>query len=258
MLTLLNTYLHGVVSVPVIMALKDRGVFSLLDVESGSSLELICSETGANTGHLRVALYLLQSLGWVAEKSNKTYHRTGAGACIDGIPENAAELLFFPYDEYLVQEHRALSLSGWITRSGDRWGSDDTLVGDFMDGLLAVPLLLALDRQGCLKHWKKDGFRIEGVLPQVVEEVLALFVQLEWIEVGSNRPTALGQFFVDRRHNLSIVMSYLPLLQGLTELLFGDCEAMFRTDADGHEGHVNRSLNVLGSGAQHDLSLIHI
>jgi hypothetical protein len=42
------------------------------------------------------------------------------------------------------------------------------------------------------------------------------------------------------------------MLSAMDRLLFGDAASVFARGADGHEGHVNRSMNVISSGFQHD------
>src|SRR5512143_2375796 len=61
-------HLAGIVLVPVIKALADRGVFALLaDAPAGIRLDEIVERTRGNRGYLRVALRLLVSCGWMAQ-----------------------------------------------------------------------------------------------------------------------------------------------------------------------------------------------
>ncbi len=59
-------HLRGIVLVPVVRALWDRGVFDLFgDASVWVDLERIVDKTRANRGYLRVALRLLVSTGWL-------------------------------------------------------------------------------------------------------------------------------------------------------------------------------------------------
>ena len=58
-------HLAGMVLVPTVKALWDRGVFSLFDgLDSCVSLDQIVEHTRGNRGYLKVAMRLLASAGW--------------------------------------------------------------------------------------------------------------------------------------------------------------------------------------------------
>ncbi len=60
-----------------------------------------------------------------------------------------------------------------------------------------------------------------------------------------------GAFLSDRAAMLATYVSYSPMLLRMKDLLFGDCG--FLTQEEGKpELHLDRRLNVIGSGAQHD------
>ena len=42
------------------------------------------------------------------------------------------------------------------------------------------------------------------------------------------------------------------MLSRMTDVLFGDCFSVFNRDTLGHESHVDRTLNVVASGFQHE------
>ena len=48
-----------------------------------------------------------------------------------------------------------------------------------------------------------------------------------------------------------VCVSYRPMLSHLEALLFGDPKQAFTRDSMGRETHVDRTLNVIGSGFQH-------
>src|SRR4051794_634171 len=79
MLELLNRYAHGYLAVPVILALRRGGLFNRLN-ESCPSFQELAEELRANAGHLRVALRLLEFLGWI---------RVGEQLRIVGLPGSA-------------------------------------------------------------------------------------------------------------------------------------------------------------------------
>ena len=76
MLDVINRYAHGFVAIPVILACKNKGFFEQLKHQGNTSLEQIIADTGANSGHLQVALRLLQSLGWLLRDATGAYMLT--------------------------------------------------------------------------------------------------------------------------------------------------------------------------------------
>jgi hypothetical protein len=70
MLVVLNRYAPGFVVMPVVLFCRRGGVFKAL--ESGPQTEKqLAKELGANLGHLRVPLRLLESLGWFNRRSDE-------------------------------------------------------------------------------------------------------------------------------------------------------------------------------------------
>ena len=57
---------------------------------------------------------------------------------------------------------------------------------------------------------------------------------------------------IERSLITATVASYRPMLMNIAEVIFGNCAAVFQRDAAGHETHVDRTLNVMGSGFQHE------
>lgn len=61
----------------------------------------------------------------------------------------------------------------------------------------------------------------------------------------------LGNALWESIKNSGVTLSYRPILAEIDELIFGDAKAVFSNLIK--EEHVDRELNVIGSGAQHGL-----
>ena len=60
-----------------------------------------------------------------------------------------------------------------------------------------------------------------------------------------------------------VALSYRPMLRQLEAVLFGEVGGVFTHDAEGHEAHVERTMNVVGSGFMHgkffdDMMRVHV
>ena len=95
MLELINRYCHGYVAIPVILACKQKGLFDLLEQEGALTIDEIGKRLSANIGHLKVALRLLQSLGWLSCNDFGEYTLTGETQWVQQIPDNILALYHF-------------------------------------------------------------------------------------------------------------------------------------------------------------------
>jgi acyl transferase domain-containing protein/acyl carrier protein len=251
MLELLIRYSHGLAVVPLVDALRRRGALDRLAEPDGFTPSGLAEELGANPGPFEVALGALRTLGWIAPTEGGLLRTGPELARAREIPDDVLDLYAFPFDEYL-DGGAGLSLAPWIDRSEARWGTDDPLLADLLDGVLAVPLLLALEgRSGA------DDGRGLDLLDRIPApgggEVARLFALRGWTEAGESGPalTPAGRFLSDRVGITAVVASYRPMFLRSEELLFGDPASVFALDPEGRETHVDRTANVLGSGFQH-------
>ncbi len=256
MLELVNRYSHGFVAIPTIVACDELGLFTELKSPYGAQSAAQLAETlQANEGHLGVALRLLHSLGWLEGKDNR-YRLTLAAEGRKEIPPDVVELLALPIADYLLAAEGDSKLQPWLERLEGRWGISEPLLADFVDGLILIPLLIGLQRHGALSSVDDPDQPLFSPLAANVRAPLVdLFAHLGWAERDAQgaQLTALGRFMAGRALNMAVIASYRPLLAQLPILLTGDPKNLLeQRNAQGHETHLDRSLNVQGSGFQHE------
>lgn len=253
MLDIINRYLHGFVAVPVILACKEKGLFELLEHKGELTLEQIVESLKANGGHLQVALRMMRSLNWLDRNEAGQYSLTDETQLHKKIPEEILDLYHLPIESYLMGEQQSGLLKDWIDRSRQRWNVDDPMIADFLDGILVIPILLTLHKHNLLvENQHKPLF--SQLSDSVREELYELFASLGWAHQKEGRfyLTDVGRFIVDRALITGVTASYTPMLCRMTDVLFGNCQAVFRRDASGQESHIERTLNVVASGFQHE------
>lgn len=250
MLDVLNRYAHGFVVVPVVLACRRGGVFQALAGEALSHADL-CARLGANSGHMRVTLRLLESLGWIDVDGEGRIRQTDRLKEQALIPGDIQPLIDADMDAWLRSADGAF-VDPYIARSRRRWQVGNDVIADYLDSLLVVPILGLLAKHELLAGLPDSNFSALG--DEVRAPVIELLRHLEWLqgETGSFGLTPAGQFMFERAMNLGVAESYRPMLKALPELLFGDAKKVFARDADGHETHVDRTLNVIASGFMHD------
>ncbi|MCP4167536.1 MAG: SDR family NAD(P)-dependent oxidoreductase, partial [Chloroflexi bacterium] len=256
MLELFNRHSHGFVAIPTIIACDELGLFTELKSSSGAqSAAQLAEALQANEGHLGVALRLLHSLGWLEGKDNR-YRLTLAAEGRKDIPPDVVELLALPIADYLLAADGDSKLQPWLERLKGRWGISEPLLADFVDGLILIPLLIGLERHGALSPVDDPDQPLFSPLDSKVQACLvALFEHLGWAERDGRgaQLTALGRFMAGRALNMAVIASYRPLLAQLPTLLTGDPKNLLeQRNGQGHETHLDRSLNVQGSGFQHE------
>lgn len=250
MLDLINRYAHGFVAVPVILACREHGIFELITQKQSLNLEAIVEHFQANSGHLQVALRLLHSLNFLSQDEVGAYSLTEKSKQHQMIPNDILSLYNFPVDLYL-RGKLEVGLQNWIARSSRRWDINDSLISDFLDGVLLIPILLELRKQNLLANSEK---LFSELAPSVRQELSALFISLGWVieQKGSFHLTEVGQYLLDRTLNFGVTASYAPMLSQMSELLFGNPRHVFQKDDGENETHLNRTLNVVASGFQHE------
>ncbi len=249
MLDVINQRLHGYVSIPIVAACRQAGLFTLLTSAGPLSPDDLGGRLGANPGPLAAAIRLLESLRWLSRDAAGRVSLTQDAVAAGYVPADALSLYRLDIPAALSGSPGTHALAGWIEQCRTGWDTDDTDVAGLIDGMVLVPLLLALRDAGAVDAG--GTLHPDRLCPGLREPVGALFRARDWIG-ADGLPTPQGAFFAERAQVMATTASYRPLLAAMPDLLFGDPRPVFDRDAQGHEQHVDRSLNVIGSGFQHE------
>jgi acyl transferase domain-containing protein len=252
MLDRLNRYAHGYVAIPVIAALNGRGVLDYLSHSGPIARDALVRHHGANAGHFAAALRLLDSLGWL-DDSPEGLRLTTAAMDRARIPANVTELLAVSADGVLDNAATQARLGRWLPSVEARWDGAGELLAEMLDGLIVGPILIALCRHGTsvqATDWSR--LPLDRLDSDAVTLVDRLWRAIGWGDCSNGvlRSDAFGASILERGLNLATTLSYRPMLAQLDALLFGDARAAMAA-VGGVEGHVDRQLNVTGSGFQH-------
>ncbi|WP_049974262.1 type I polyketide synthase [Azospirillum sp. B4] len=214
--------------------------------------ETLVARYDANAGHLAAAVRLLTSLDWLEETADglillpRAEERTK-------IPAGIAELLAVPPMDGL-RDPAALGLLGhWLPAVTARWHGAEAFLAEMLDGLVFGPMLIALSGHGAamgIVDWSR--LPLTGLSHDAVAVVDQLWRSAGWggCEGETLRSDAVGASMLERGLNLATTLSYRRMLAQVDALLFGDAPAAMAA-VGGIETHVDRGLNVTGSGFQH-------
>jgi hypothetical protein len=275
-------HLAGIVVAPTVKALWDRRVFDLFDsADEWVDFDRLANDTRANRGYLRVALRLLASCGWLKQQIESEHALRYAMTAEGRIALSTAPLLYgevlsfvakavFLEDFLFGASDRPVlpSLQELVRRSKEQWGlqpDTDPLVSsvrnqirEHLDGMLIGPAMVALARAEILAQIERpvdvDAIAANRASLNCILDLLATqgWVAPESIARDKNSVslTACGRYAAQIATSYGVTVSYLPLFDNVSTLLFGNSRIP-RMDESGVELLVNRGMNVWGSGGAH-------
>jgi SAM-dependent methyltransferase len=269
-------HLDGIVTAPTAQALDEQGVLSALTGGGPVTLSDLESQFGANGGYLNVALRILASQGWLTQEIDQyaddvRFTPTEAGRIAFehvGLYRDVVDFLRFTGGfhprRFEVEPFRRMEAvyRSFRRRHGVETPNDGearrVLEQIFMhiEGALFGPTIVRLGMSGMFhKYFMEASFRPEEFHQDADSfgRLLSMFTDLGWFTErnGTLRFTDKGLFFARRASAYGVTVSYIPMLRRLDELLFGDPDVLRPERPGGPELHVDREVNVWGSGGAH-------
>ena len=269
-------HLDGIGTGPSALILHSHGIITHLLENKNSTLNELTEKFNANEGYLNVALRILSSQGWLTqtldnEKDQISYsvnEKTEIASKYIPLYEEAINLLSF-YESSTPGKFSASQfskMSDAFTNYMDRYGIDHTdneleqeiqdQVLKHIEGLLLAPIIVYLGMSGMFhKYFMEANFKPEEFHedPDSFKSILNMFKVLDWFNEknGTYQFTDVGLFFAKRASAYGVTVSYLPMFRNLEELIFGDAEKIRNVEIGESEKHVDREMNVWGSGGAH-------
>lgn len=267
-------HLDGLVMIPIAASLHKGKILDFLLEHPKTSLNTLVEKFNANDGYLNVALHAMCSQGLLVQtitEDDVQYELTTRGR--NYIPYVAEFKDLIPLLDYAVcdksqlfseQHFRILTpllnqfKSGFNYVVPDDWDSKqiaDNVIGQ-IEGFLAGPLIVHLGMKGMFhKYFMEKSFRPDEFHEEVegFTQVLNFFAQLGWFKVnnGNYQFTDKGLFFARRASAYGVTVSYSPTFKHLDELIFGNPKYFESIRKGNLESHVDRAMNVWGSGGAH-------
>ncbi|MEK8179520.1 class I SAM-dependent methyltransferase [Flavobacterium buctense] len=269
-------HLDGITTVPVAYSLYKKGVLDYILEKQKVTLDELVVRFKANDGYLNVALRVLASQGWLVQNSDN--HTTEITFSINDksklafslVPkyEGVFELLQFsehfhprkfefePFEmlNHLFQKYKANF--GIQLSDNEKTRSIQEQVLYHIEGNLVGPTIVMLGMTGMFhKYFMETSFRPEEFhqKPECFKEILDFLTHLDWFtKKGDNYQfTETGLFYAKRAAAYGVTVSYIPTLRKMDELLFGNASILRNVGEHETELHVDREMNVWGSGGAH-------
>jgi hypothetical protein len=269
-------HLDGIAVAPTAFALYKKGVLNYLLEHKKISLKTLASEFNANEGYLNVALRLLCSQDWLIQEvdnaDNSVWYRINEKS--EFAFENAVyyedvvELIQFSqrFDKRKFKIEPFNKLNSIIEKYKNNYGiewSEDAVCKSIqqqilkhIEGILVGPTVVALGMGGMFhKYFMEVSFKAEEYHSDAesFSKILDFFTFLDWFDKkeGTYTFTPTGLFFAKRASAYGVTVSYIPTFSKVEELIFGDPTIFWKRPDGSDEIHVDRKMNVWGSGGAH-------
>jgi len=265
-------HLDGIATSTTAYALHKKGVLKHLLEHKKVELNTLTQQFNANEGYLNVALRVLCSQGWLHQhvdtnKNKITFEindNSEMAFSLCHLYEDAVNLLkysvTFPKqrigsDAFIVLERIFNKYESNFGLSQIEEGTIQYQILKHIEGAIVGPITVLLGVNGLFhKYFMEASFNAEEYHkdPESFKKILNFFSFLGWFKKKNNtyQFTDEGLFFAKRASAYGVTVSYLPTFVQLDELLFGN-PLVLKSETNEKEKHVNREMNVWGSGGAH-------
>jgi len=266
-------HLDGIATATTAITLHKKGVLEYLLKNKTAQLSTLTKHFNANEGYLNVALRVLCSQGWLTQSINTTTDCIAFS--INKNSEKAFSLVHlykepvnllcysacFPEQNIGADAFQILerNFKNYETLFNGEKPQEDTIefqVLKHIEGLIVSPIIVLLGVNSLFhKYFMEASFTAEEYHknPESFKKILNFLSHLGWFKKKNNtyQFTEEGLFFAKRASAYGVTVSYLPTFIKLDDLLFGNPEILKTESPDDTEKHVDREMNVWGSGGAH-------
>lgn len=265
-------HLDGIVVTPVMAHLSNRNILDFILEKSVLELSEITEKFSANEGYLNVALRVLASQGFLDYDVDN--QRNSVQISVNKNSETAFSFheiykklnLFLSADELIHSKEITENLcKNWILLFDEfksfllkpvEENSLEFQLKKHIEGVLLGPIIVKLGMSGMFHKYFMEASFSAGEFhknPECFEVILDYLSELDWFTKRNQnfQFTDVGLFFARRASAYGVTVSYLPMFARLETLIFGDAKRIREIGSGEEEIHVNREMNVWGSGGAH-------
>ena len=268
-------HLDGIVTAPTAYTLQQAGVLDFILKKEKIALVDLAAAFKANEGYLNVAIRVLASQGWlsyeaVSENMIWVASNEKTKIAVELIPlyKDTVDLLQLSekYHSRKFETEPFLALENIFRKYrenyGIEWSADETTrsiqqqILKHIEGHIVGPTVVALGMGGMFHKYFMEASFMPEEFHQDTEsfgKLLDFFVSLGWFSKNKNTYsfTDKGFFYAKRASAYGVTVSYMPLFRKVKELIFGDPTIFWNLPVGTKEIHVDRAMNVWGSGGAH-------
>ncbi|MFT7498477.1 MAG: SAM-dependent methyltransferase [Porticoccaceae bacterium] len=266
-------HLDGIATSTAAYTLYKKGVLDYILKHKEVDLKSLASQFNASEGYLNVALRILCSQGWLEQNINneadtilfKTNKKSALAFKLVPIYKDAVNLLSYSvkFSEEQIGADAFIVLERIFEKYRNNFGlkindknSIEYQVLKQIEGVIVAPIIVLLGVRGLFhKYFMEASFRAQEYHknPESFKKILDFLSDLGWFtkKKETYQFTEKGLFFAKRATAYGVTVSYLPTFIHLDELIFGNPLILKTQSLNDTELHVDREMNVWGSGGAH-------
>lgn len=269
-------HLDGVVTAPIVASLLKKEIIAFIIQKEKIFLKELSEEFKANEGYLNVAIRALASQDFlnyevdnendtitisVNEKTQFLQKYSLLYLKVISFLKNSTDIKNQINEASFIEEFNELSNSvkdnfGIQFSDSNEEKEVQLQILKHIEGCIIGPVIVHLGMTGMFhKYFMETSFQAAEFHKnsENFEVILDFMAHLGWFKKMNDnyKFTETGIYFAKRAASYGVTVSYLPLLNKMDELLFGNASKI-REIAEGEdEIHVDRAMNVWGSGGSH-------
>ncbi|MBU4539394.1 MAG: class I SAM-dependent methyltransferase [Weeksellaceae bacterium] len=269
-------HLDGIVTAPVVTSLQKKGIIDLIFSSKEITLTEISEKTENNGGYLNVALRVLASQGFIGYQLNNItdevtlyanrntefllkyaplydkvslYLKESTTPVFQKLEPGSFENFIYLFDDFRKQ-------FGYSTPENETEKRIFLQILKHLEGCLVSPVIVQLGMLGMFhKYFMETSFQAVEFHknPENFEKILDFLTSLGWFTKNNSnfKFTENGLYFARRAASYGVTVSYLPMFNRMDDLLYGNPKKLREIGESEDEIHVDRKMNVWGSGGAH-------
>ena len=236
---------------------SDESLEKIIQGKKIDALEL--KESSINLDYLNVSLRLFESQGLLKriKVDNKSIMIQLTSYGIKFFEDYKVYLKFFKYFETLtnlsINKKNLHKTINSFLHEFNQIETNNEIIKIHIKGLLVGPLLVSLFMNDFAKISNQNRIIFSDKINLDNKKAISNFFEKINFIINNDELTEKGLFFCKRSSAYGVTVSYMPLFLKIKNLIQGDSSRLLLRDKNGNETHVNRKMNVWGSGGAHKL-----
>ncbi|MAV93121.1 MAG: hypothetical protein CMG01_03030 [Candidatus Marinimicrobia bacterium] len=249
-------HLDGIVLMPTILALKKVNIIQLINKKESFTINDLNKNNNINLGYLNVSLRTLMNCNLInlIEKNDINDYKFNSNKKLYKLTRNIDLIknIDFLISFYLkINNLKNRDIKNYLNYINDLISSNykkNSFLADYFEGFLLGPILSKLSFNRKLKiHNSK--IILNDIDKNFKKAIFKLFIYFGLI--NNNKLTKKGLYFISKASAYGVTVSYLNTLNNINKLLTSKPDFIWQRTEDNTEIHVDRPLNVWGSGGAH-------
>jgi hypothetical protein len=235
---------------------------SILDNPNISFID-ICKKYNANSGYLNVAFRLLFTQGWIDKDILNTFDNYKVSITESGKDLiKQIEIIKFFYRILLTMNELPISLLEEMNEETKFYliqikNFKNNRLYHLLSGVIIGPILVSNGMDIFIfinEKEEKLEFNDDKISKSWKQFLIDFLIEINFIQNNTDlKLTSFGKFIYKRASAFGVTVSYLPLLCRAKEQIFENPNLAYERSQSGSELHVDRTMNVWGSGGAHSV-----